>query len=123
MSPVDGGGRRPRLIDAGRLATLGEFDAIDPGTVRGLVARFAHEAPQRLAWLRAAVDDGDLARLEFHAHALRGSAANLGAAVVAAELAVIESDAREQRQPAPATLTAVEALLERSIAELQRLTW
>src|ERR1700733_3175045 len=50
--------------------------------VAGLINQFSNDAADLLASLRAAVMDEDVQRFRDAAHALRGSAANLGASMV-----------------------------------------
>lgn len=108
-------------IDPDRWADLAEFDAYDPGTVADLVASFATHAPVRLDALDAAVAARDLPAVERLAHALRGTAGNLGAVRVAQALATIERDAAGGRAPAEGVVAAVRALAEDAVTEAERL--
>lgn len=80
-----------------------------------LVPVFVLAAPDRLADVRAAVEAGDAAVLADAAHALRGSAANLGGLRVAAVCARLEEAALiGDLQAAPADL----AQLDRELAAM-----
>jgi HPt (histidine-containing phosphotransfer) domain-containing protein len=61
-----------------------------PGYVASLCAAFLSDAPHRLQRLQAALTCGDAARLQDEAHALRSSAATVGALLVARCCAALE---------------------------------
>jgi HPt (histidine-containing phosphotransfer) domain-containing protein len=82
----------------------------DPHLLERLGASFARDAPRRLQALRTAVAAGDADTAMFAIHALRGSAATLGATEVAAMCRRIEN------APAPIAADRIEPL----IAELER---
>ncbi len=82
----------------------------DPHLLERLGASFARDAPRRLLALRTAVAAGDADTAMFAIHALRGSAATLGATEVAAVCRRIEN------APAPIAADRLESL----IAELER---
>ena len=82
----------------------------DPHLLERLGASFARDAPLRLQALRTAVAAGDGDTAMFAIHALRGSAATLGATEVAAACRRIEDI------PAPIAAGHLEPL----IAELER---
>lgn len=66
----------------------------DPDFVGELVDEFLADAPVQLAAMRAAVEQGDAAELVRPAHTLKGTSANLGAALLAAECRAIEELAK-----------------------------
>jgi two-component system, sensor histidine kinase RpfC len=68
------------FIDLGALADLESLGG--HAFVSGLVSQFSNDAAELLSSLRAAVAEEDVQRFRDAAHALRGSAANLGAARV-----------------------------------------
>jgi two-component system sensor histidine kinase RpfC len=68
------------FIDRGALANLESLGG--HAFVSGLVSQFSDDAAELLSSLRAAVAEEDVQRFRDAAHALRGSAANLGAARV-----------------------------------------
>lgn len=112
---------RARTIDRDRWANLAEFDGYEPGTVARLVEMFATGAPARLAALDAAITAPDLGEVERLAHALRGSAANLGAFAVADALAAIELAAAAGHAPARGATDRVRALADEAVDEARRL--
>jgi CheY-like chemotaxis protein len=69
------------VLDAAALRTIRSLEA---GVLPKLVEAYLASAPQQLAQLRAAADRDDAATLADVAHALKGSAAALGARRVAA---------------------------------------
>ena len=100
--------------------------ALDPAVVAGLrrladaaggevldelAELFARDTPQRLTTLRRAVADGDTHTLTETAHALRGSAANLGATTMVRLCQQLEHQANSGNRQAVAELLArLEAL-------------
>jgi two-component system, sensor histidine kinase and response regulator len=66
-------------IDWRRIESLAPFDA-DGTMVAGAIASFLADAPGRIAAMQAAHAAADAARLAAAAHALKGAAANIGAA-------------------------------------------
>jgi HPt (histidine-containing phosphotransfer) domain-containing protein len=103
-------------LDQDRIAILRE---LGPDDGRGLlpeaVAAFRRGLPERVAALQAAVDDGDGPALAQAAHALKGSAANIGAAAVAGICAELERLGRG------GTADGGDPLVRRLEAELHRL--
>jgi HPt (histidine-containing phosphotransfer) domain-containing protein len=82
--PADEGGRPPS-VDPERLAILRELGPEDGlGLLPAATEAFRRDVPSRLAALRRAMDDGGGEALSQAAHALKGSAANIGATAVAA---------------------------------------
>lgn len=113
-------GRVP-TIDRDRWANLAEFDRYEAGTVARLVELFAAGAPARVDALEDAVAAGDLTEVERRAHALRGSAGNLGAFALADVLAIIERDAAGGRAPRTTAVARVRRLAEEAVVEARRL--
>jgi CheY-like chemotaxis protein len=103
-------------LDQDRIAILRELGPEDGrGLLPEAVAAFRRELPARIAALQAAVDDGDGPALVQAAHALKGSAANIGAAAVAGLCAELEQLGRG------GTPGGGVALLRRLETELPRL--
>ena len=103
-------------LDHSRLAILRDLGPDDGlGLLPAAVAAFRREVPARVAALQKALDgDGGLALAEA-AHALKGSAANIGAAVVAGICAQLEGMGHAGHQGGGSAHVA------RLQAELQRL--
>jgi signal transduction histidine kinase/DNA-binding response OmpR family regulator/HPt (histidine-containing phosphotransfer) domain-containing protein len=72
----------PAPLDWSRLDELREFDTPDGALVRETIAAFARQVPTRLAEVRGSAARRDATRLRESAHALKGSATNIGAAAV-----------------------------------------
>jgi HPt (histidine-containing phosphotransfer) domain-containing protein len=86
-----------------------------------LVRMFLEDCPSHLAAIRAAVADGDGARIRSGAHTLKGAAAYLSAAFVADAAAHLETIGREGRlAEAVASLERLEAAVARLLPELRR---
>lgn len=93
---------------AGVRARLHDITGGTPGPdERALLVRllrsFADQAPATAGTVIDLLDGGELRELRERAHALRGSAANIGATGLAALCAGIERDARAGRRPAAGT--------------------
>ena len=81
-------------IDWRRIESLASFDS-DGTMVEGVIASFLADAPGRIAAMQAAHAAADAAGLAAAAHALKGSAANIGAARLRELSQAIEALARE----------------------------
>jgi HPt (histidine-containing phosphotransfer) domain-containing protein len=102
----------PEIVDQLRaLAQAGNPDLLDR-----LQASFARETPERLRALRAAVAAGDARAVAFNVHALKGSAANLGAIEMVATCRQIEGSAGA---PVARELEPLLAELERNATDAQ----
>jgi two-component system, sensor histidine kinase and response regulator len=108
----------PAIVEQLRsLAHAGNTDLLDR-----LQASFAREAPERLRALRAAVDAGDAEAVAFNVHALKGSAANLGATEIVATCLRIESaPGGPDAHVLEPLLAELELATARAQAELSRL--
>ena len=103
----------PGAIDWRRIESLKPFDS-DGSMVAGAIASFLADAPGRIRAIREAHAAGDAASLALAAHALKGAAANIGAARLQELSQDIESLAREGRLEGARTSIGE---LERSLAE------
>jgi CheY-like chemotaxis protein/HPt (histidine-containing phosphotransfer) domain-containing protein len=83
------------LMDFGRLEEFREFDDEDLSMTREVIALFRQDTPARLEAIGAAVTARDVAALTTAAHALRGSAGNVGATAMHREADALETLARE----------------------------
>ena len=104
--------------DAAVRARLAEISDGEPSTAeRDLLARllssFTAGTPASIDRLAEQITTGDLPGVRNQAHALTGSATNIGATCLGQLFAVVEADARAGRLPASAaTLTAIRAEYE-----------
>lgn len=73
----------PPVLDDRRLAELRDLEPGDPSLLLRFIDRFGEGARQRVTDLRAAHAEGDAESQGRIAHGLKGSASNLGAAVLA----------------------------------------
>jgi HPt (histidine-containing phosphotransfer) domain-containing protein len=92
-----------------------------PGLLEELTSLFSEDAPRSLARLRSAMEHGDATEVARVAHALKGSAATLGARVMASVCAALETDALAGRTDAWARLATLEEQMSavlRALAEL-----
>lgn len=109
------------LMDFSRLDEFKEFDDDELTMTREVVALFIADAPQRLRAIQAATDALDAPALSRAAHALKGAAANIGAAAVQSACGTLEADAKAVvPDDAPARLVQLEDLLARTLAQLSR---
>jgi PAS domain S-box-containing protein len=90
-------------------AHLAELESLGPEVMADLVPVFLSDTQERLAEVRAAVRGGDAAGQASAAHALRGSAANMGGVRVALACRRLEETGRAgQLADAPADLLRLE---------------
>jgi CheY-like chemotaxis protein len=88
----------------------------NPELLAMLQASFARDTPTRLAALRSAIAMGDGDAIAFHAHTLKGSAANLGALQIVAACTAIEGTAEST---GPDRLERLLRALEAAAADAQ----
>jgi HPt (histidine-containing phosphotransfer) domain-containing protein len=93
-----------------RLAEIGGGHPTGPE--RQLLARlltsFTTKTPSAVELLYELLHGGDVTAVQHHAHALKGSASNLGITTLARMFAEIENQARAGRLPEPdTTMTAI----------------
>jgi HPt (histidine-containing phosphotransfer) domain-containing protein len=111
----------PEVLDGAALQSLLEMVGDDPGFVGELVDEFLADAPVQLAAMRAAVDLGSAAELVRPAHTLKGTSANIGAALLAAECRAIEESAKSGViEGASARIDAAEVALSVATEALAR---
>jgi CheY-like chemotaxis protein len=110
----------PPLMDFSRLEEFREFDDEELSMTRAVVDLFLADAPARLAAIAAALAAGDAAALSVAAHALKGSAGNIGATAVMAHCARLEADTASGGLPADADarLARLQALWDDTRAAL-----
>jgi signal transduction histidine kinase/CheY-like chemotaxis protein/HPt (histidine-containing phosphotransfer) domain-containing protein len=102
-------------IDEARLAELKEFDP-ELAVIRDAIGLLAEQAPVHIASMQTAREQGDKALLAKEAHALKGSAANVGAVALAEALGRIERGALEELDALPACWEATRAALDAWVA-------
>jgi two-component system sensor histidine kinase/response regulator len=103
------------VLDATVIASLRELGGSDdPELLAELVRLFLADVPERLRLLGEAVERSDPRILEREAHALKSSAANLGALGLSALFREIESAGRAK------DLARAESLVARSRGEFER---
>ena len=103
------------ILDKSVIASLRELGgADDPGLFIELVNLFLADTPERMRTLSEALDSKDPTALERSAHALKSSAANLGALGLSTLFRDIESAGREKNLERAASLVA------RAVPEYQR---
>jgi HPt (histidine-containing phosphotransfer) domain-containing protein len=108
------------VLDA---AVLGDLQVPGlEGLLAELIGLFSEQAPRNLGRMRAALCSGDAAELARVAHALKGSAATLGARAMAATCLELETGGRAGRSvelaPALARLEAQTDEVVRALAAL-----
>ena len=118
-APADPTPADHRSTAAVRLRELIDRDGIDPSLVLRIIERFEGGALTVGAALREAVRAGDAGEVAAQAHSLKGSAANLGLAGLAAVCEQIESEARAGRLPVTTTLAVLDEQVRAATAELE----
>jgi two-component system sensor histidine kinase/response regulator len=93
--------------------------AADTAFVQKIISNFVAKAPILVADIGTAIDEDDRTAVARHAHALKGSASNLGADTVAETCAIIEDLARgDNTADARPHHTRLAALIDQIITEL-----
>ncbi|MBC7601298.1 MAG: response regulator, partial [Ramlibacter sp.] len=82
-----------QLLDPARLNEFKEFDDEDLTMTKEVVALFIKDAPLRIEAIAHAVAAGDAGAIARAAHALKGSASNVGAVALQNEAAQLEKEA------------------------------
>jgi signal transduction histidine kinase/DNA-binding response OmpR family regulator/HPt (histidine-containing phosphotransfer) domain-containing protein len=109
------------LYDRSRLDELREYDTPDGSVVRAALDAFAEQAPAHLEDLRTRIASGDAPGVRESAHALKGSASNVGAVALAALASSLELDARRgELAAAPGLLEGLATCLERTLQEMRQ---
>ena len=92
--------------------------------LKEMLDEFQNALPGHLADIQAAIDRGDMDRLEKGAHQLKGTAANLGATAVAgAALALEKIGKNGQATQANQALAQLEYALDAFTEEIQQVDW
>jgi HPt (histidine-containing phosphotransfer) domain-containing protein len=104
------------LIDSDTLALIAA--ATDRATLTRLMGIFIDDTNQRLERLQALAAAPDCAHLAREAHALKGSAASMGAAAIADAAAELEQRAQRGAGDWPACVADLRAVAERSYPSL-----
>ncbi len=105
------------VIDFGPLRALSSPE--DPGAAAGFVKEFLNEAPERIARLKAALEQADARRLRAEAHAFKGGASYMGARRLVDACAQLEHAVQTSNlQSAAACVAAVEKELDAARAVL-----
>ena len=104
------------LIDGDMLALVAE--ATDRATLTRLMRLFIEDTERRLARLEALAGARDVVLLAEEAHALKGSAASMGAAAIADAAAELELRARHGGRDWQGAIAALHDVAERSYASL-----
>jgi HPt (histidine-containing phosphotransfer) domain-containing protein len=87
-----------------------EPDAPSRALITRLLLSYLAKTPPGLEVLARLAQAGDVAAVTDQAHALKGSASNLGVTAMSTLLAEIEDDARAGTLPAPAALDRLRAV-------------
>jgi signal transduction histidine kinase/DNA-binding response OmpR family regulator len=90
------------LMDWSRLEQFKEFDDEERSMTREVIALFASDAPNRMDDIREALEASDSAELSRAAHALKGSASNVGAEALSDACFVLEQSCLQGQWPADA---------------------
>lgn len=106
-------------LDRSVLDRLRKLEKTTPGLLKNVTDLFLQDTPPRLEDLRDAILKADAARLARLAHAMKGSAANLGATGMAAICAEVEARAEVgDLEAAPARVSDLDREFDRVRAAL-----
>ncbi len=98
-SPATTAPEASELMDWSRLAQFREFDDDALSMTREIIALFTHDMPQRVQHIRQALHTCDSAALSLAAHALKGSASNVGAKSLALACFTLEQSCLQGAWP------------------------
>ena len=107
------------VLDQARLGELLELDPDDPSLLLRFIDRFSDNARDALTGMREAHEAGDRVALGRLAHSLKGSAANLGAPVLAELCREVEHGCDDGQPLAAGILDQVEREVERASSALE----
>ena len=107
------------VLDQTRLGELLELDPDDPSLLLRFIDRFSDNARDALTGMREAHEAGDRVALGRLAHSLKGSAANLGAPVLAELCREVEHGCDDGQPLAAGILDQVEREVERASSALE----
>jgi signal transduction histidine kinase/DNA-binding response OmpR family regulator/HPt (histidine-containing phosphotransfer) domain-containing protein len=114
-------GAEPVLFDRSRLDELREYDTPDGAVVKAALDSFAEQAPGHLERLRSSLASGDAPAVRESAHALKGTASNVGALALAALAAEVEQAGRSgELGAAPGLLDGLAQVLDRTLVEIRQ---
>ncbi|ENO81770.1 Multi-sensor hybrid histidine kinase (modular protein) [Thauera sp. 27] len=123
MSPSDreaAGGCLERLSLLPKMSLERSLTTLDgrQDTYLDLLVMFAETGTRKTAKLRASIGAGDDTGTRFLAHAIKGSAANVGAMQIASDAAVLEQRLREHPDSPPETLLPMVDAIEQGLEML-----
>ena len=112
---------QPLLMDWSRLEQFKEFDDDAQTMTREIVALFLQDAPERALALRAALATHSSAVLSQAAHALKGSASNVGAVALSQACGLLEQSCLQGAWPHDAATQVAQAShwVEQTLGELR----
>lgn len=108
------------LMDWSRLAEFKEFDDEQYSMTREVIRLFIEDAPRRLQDIRLARQTVDVASLSRAAHALKGSASNVGATALADACYVLEQTCKQGIWPddVDSQMVRIASLCEQTVEAL-----
>ncbi len=109
------------LMDWSRLEQFKEFDDEEGSMTREVIGLFVQDAPGRRADIAASLPTRDPALLSLRAHALKGSASNVGAVALSEACSVLEQACKTGQWPkdAAAQIARIERLTDQTLAALK----
>ncbi len=117
VSPTTPGNDTSMGLRIGEL--LGDHTPTETSLTQQIVASFITQAATLISSISIAISDGDAAALAYHAHTLKGAAANLGANDIADACTLIENLGRAgETARATSHHARLTALLDQAATEL-----
>jgi signal transduction histidine kinase/CheY-like chemotaxis protein/HPt (histidine-containing phosphotransfer) domain-containing protein len=109
------------LMDWSRLEQFKEFDDDERSMTREVIALFVDDAPRRMDDIRAAHKSHDTAALSRAAHALKGSASNVGASALTDGCFALEQASKQGIWPedVDAQVARIGQLCDQTVAALE----
>ncbi len=111
----------PSLIDWSRLEQFKEFDDEELSMTREVMGLFVQDAPARREDIKASLATTDSALLSLRAHALKGSASNVGAMALSDACSELEQACKTQGWPIDAAeqIARIDALTDATLHALK----
>ena len=113
--------KAPDLMDWSRLEQFREFDDDAQTMTREIISLFIKDTPERCQALKSALASSDSAALSQAAHALKGSASNIGASAIQEACAWLEQSCLQGAWPpdAASQVNTVHEMWPPTLAQLQ----
>ena len=121
QNAVSDSAQEAALMDWSRLDQFKEFDDEERSMTREVIGLFIQDAPGRRDDILASLGTTDAALLSLRAHALKGSASNVGAMALSDACSILEHSCKTTGWPADAAqqINRINTLTDQTLAALK----